>query len=143
MWCTKIHNTPDPLSILRVFTFSSIHGSYWSLGFCRLLHGLLSWIGFRELWWIWQGRLGGSGRCFLSCHRCSLIGHGACGDPSLTASLAVGSLPATRRVLLLSVVVFPTVTLFFVLANVPVVLDRETQLLAVGTANIYSLLAPQ
>lgn len=125
----------------RAFTFISIHRSYWSLGFRRLPHGLLRWIRFRELWRIWQGRVRGRGRCFLSRHRCSLIGHGACGDPSLTAALAVGSLPATRRVLLLSVLVLPTVTLVFVLANVPVVLEGEnTALEAGGTANIYSLL---
>lgn len=128
----------------RGFTFISIHGSYWSLGFCRLLHGLLRWIRFWELRRIWQGRLRGRGRCFLSRHRRSLIGHGTCGDPSLTAALAVGSLPATRRVLLLSVLVLPTVTLVFVLANVPVVLEREnTALETVGTANIYSLLTQQ
>ena len=128
----------------RGFTFISIHGSYWSLGFCRLLHGLLCWIRFRELWRIWQGRLSGRGRRLLGRHRRSLIGHGACGDPSLTAALAVGSLPATRRVLLLSVLVLPTVTLVFVLANVPVVLEREnTALEADGTANIYYFLTQQ
>lgn len=126
------------------FTFISIHGNYWSLGFCRLLHGLLHWIRLRELRRIWQGRLRGRGRCLFSRHRCSLIGHGACGDPSLTAALAIGSLPATRRVLLLSVLVLPTVTLVFVLANVPVVLEGEnTALETVGTANIYSLLTQQ
>lgn len=125
----------------RGFTFISIHRSYWSLGFYRLLHGLLCWIRFRELLRIWQGSLGGRGRRLFGRHRSGLIGHGACGDPSLTAALAVGSLPATRRVLLLPVLVLPTVTLVFVLANVPVVLEGEnTALETVGTANIYSLL---
>jgi len=114
---------------MRTITFISIHWSYWSQGFRRLFHGLLCWLRFRELWRIWQRRLRGRGRRFLSCNRCSLIGHGACGDPYLAAALAVGSLPATRRVLLLSVLVLPTVTLVFVLANVPVVLERETQIL--------------
>lgn len=124
------------------FTFIGIHGSHWS--FRRLPHGLLCWIGFRELRRIWQGRLGGRGRRFLGRHSCSLIGHGACGDPSLTAALAIGSLPATRRVLLLSVLVLPTVTLVFVLANVPVVLETERKALeTIGRANHYSLLTQQ
>lgn len=111
------------------FTFSAVHGRNRSLGFCRLLHGLLCGIRFRELLRIWQARVIGSGGCLLSGHRCSLIGHGACGDPSLTAALAVGSFPATRCVLLLSVLVLPTVTLVFVLANVPVVLERGNTVL--------------
>lgn len=143
-WCCKKILFSTYKAFPRWFTFISVHGSYWSLWFCRLLHCLLCWIRFRELQRIWQARLSGSGGCLLSRHRCSLIGHGACGDPSLTAALAVGSLPATRRVLLLSVLVLPTVTLVFVLANVPVVSEREnTALETVGTTNIYILLNQQ
>lgn len=137
MFSKKLFSSTHKASPRR-FTFIGIHRSYWSLGFCRILHGLLRGIRFRELGRIWQGRLSGRGGCLFSRHRCSLIGHGACGDPSLTAALAVRSLPATRRVLLLPVLVLPNVTLVFVLANVPAVLERENTVSeTVCTANIY------
>lgn len=115
MWVCITH-----LFFLIVCTFIGIHGSYWGLRLCRLLHGPLCF-SFGELRRIWQAGLGGRGGRLLSCHRRSLVGHGARGDPSFTAALAVGGLPATWRVLLLPVLVLPTVALVFVLANVSAV----------------------
>lgn len=118
------------LFLLGHCTFIGIHGSHWGLRLCRLLHGLLCF-SFGELRRIGQAGLGGSGGRLLSCHRCSLVGHGARGDPSFTAALAVGSLPATWRVLLLPVLVLPAVTLVFVLADVSAVSEigvREAEL---------------
>lgn len=122
-------------------TFIGFHGAQRHLGLGRLLQALLCRVGFSELWRVRQRGL----RCrqwgLLRRHRCGLVGHGARSNPSFTATLAVGGLPATRRVLLLSVLVLPTVTLVFVLANVPVGLEKENRALK-GTmpANICSLL---
>lgn len=108
-------------TLIQQDTFTWVHRSYWSLRFCRFLNSLLCRIRLSKLWRIWQGRVCGGGGCLVSSNGCSLIGHGPCGDPSLTAALAVGSLPATWRVMLLSLLVLPTVTLVFVLADVPAV----------------------
>ena len=108
-------------------TFICIQGRYWGLGFGRLLHGLEGWLSFGGLWGFRHSssRLRGRGRRLLGRHRRGLVGHGTGGDPSIAAALAVLCLSATRCVLLLAVLVLPSVTLVFVLANVPVAKTRE------------------
>lgn len=96
-----------------------VHGGLTRCRFGGLSHSLLgSRLRFGRLRGLGgQERLGW--RWLLGRHRGSLIGHGARGDPSLAQALAVGGLSAARRALLLSVLVFPTVTLVFVFADVP------------------------
>jgi len=58
-------------------------------------------------------------RCFFSHHRRSLIiGHGAGGDAALAAALAVGSLSAAWRALLLTLFLL-SLTLLFIFTDVP------------------------
>lgn len=58
-------------------------------------------------------------RCFFSHHRRSLvIGHGAGGDAALAAALAVGSLSAAWRALLLTLFLL-SFTLLFIFTDVP------------------------